>query len=80
MTAEQTCVVCEDPREEWPRDRVILGELTRGDVNMERRDADVGPICSRSCMLELGFDVLPKREISSLSISPRFTPHPPYTR
>lgn len=54
MNAEtDRCVECDAPREEWPRDRVITGELTRGDVNgIRSREGNLGPICSKACMLE----------------------------
>ena len=52
LNTEHDCTVCDSPQDEWPRDRVIVGELTRGDVNSQRRRKDLGLICSRSCMLE----------------------------
>lgn len=64
------CCVCETHRDEFEC-RVILGELTTGDVNMERRKHGRRPICGRSCMMALGYDVLPG--VTDLSISPRFS-------
>jgi len=46
------CAVCATERPDWPRDRVIAGELTRGDINMIRAEHDMDPICSKSCMHE----------------------------
>lgn len=65
------CVVCDCDESEF-KDGIVLGELTLGDVNYDRMDVGLGPVCSRSCMLELGYDVLPHRELGTLTIADRF--------
>lgn len=66
------CVICDDPRPEWPRDRVIAGELTRGDINMIRRENDLGPICGRSCMTDRYAEHCELLGTNDLAVAPRF--------
>ena len=57
--SEACCVVCGTPRSEFPRDNVVLGELTRTDINHDRQERGLGPFCgSHSCKLELSDEML----------------------
>lgn len=47
------CVACDDTRDEWPSDSVFVGELMRSEVNRDRDQEGLGPICgSHDCRLE----------------------------
>jgi hypothetical protein len=65
------CVVCGCDESEF-NVGIALGELTLSDVNSERMNVSLGPICSRSCLLELGDGVFPHRELDPLEIAERF--------
>ncbi|WP_302083223.1 hypothetical protein [Salinibaculum rarum] len=52
-TDEDTCAVCDAPRSEFTTEIVMaIGELTLGDVNLDRRRADLDEFCSLDCFHE----------------------------
>lgn len=64
MTDEQSggdtdcCVVCGAPRDEWVQ-RVIIGELTPSDVNHDRKEEGLGPICgSHECKMSVSDELI----------------------
>ena len=53
------CVVCDKPRDEWPRDSVLIGEFTRGEINHQREEEGLDPFCgSHDCKMELSEELL----------------------
>lgn len=47
MSEDDRCVVCGDPRQEWPTEVVLIGELTRHEVNRDLDERGEGPLCGR---------------------------------
>lgn len=51
-TTESTCAVCGTPQSDFEVNVMAIGELTLGDVNLDRRRQGLDPLCSRDCFHE----------------------------
>jgi len=52
-STEDTCAVCDAPKSDFETSIVMaIGELTLGDVNLDRRRAGLDELCSMECFRE----------------------------